>query len=228
MTLQFKEEWYLAFDSNKFAATSLTLSKLPYFWRAGGSMTGVIFQVQEKDPLRLALPHDSNVPTVILAGEDSEGKMHAWLWALDPCLPDKGFTRPELIGWAKIVSGAVVGAFAGPAIIMWGVGALGFGAGGIAAGSIGAGMMSAEAIAGGGMIAAGGTVATLQSIGAAGLSAVGTSVAAGAGAATVGAVVGTTSAPRSTAGKNGQNTTGANPDVDRRLANRPFAGWRDW
>lgn len=224
MTLQFKEEWYLAFDSNKFAATSLTLSKLPYFWRACGSMTGVIFQVQENDPLRLALPHDSNVPTVIIASDESEGKRPVWLWALDPCLPDKGFTRPQLIGWAKMVGGAVVGAFAGPAIIMWGVGALGFGAGGIAAGSIGAGMMSAEAIAGGGMIAAGGTVATLQSIGAVGLGFAGTSAAAGAGAAAAGAAVRASSAP----GTNGQNTTGANSAAERRIANRPFAGWRDW
>ena len=47
------------------------------------------------------------------------------------------------------------------------VGAMGFGSGGIAAGSMASGLMSAEAVASGGGVAAGGPVATLQSIGAA-------------------------------------------------------------
>jgi len=62
--------------------------------------------------------------------------------------------------------------------------AIGFGAGGVMGGSMAAGMMSAEAIAGGGAIAAGGTVATLQSLGAAGLGLAGTAAASSVGAAT--------------------------------------------
>jgi len=84
--------------------------------------------------------------------------------------------------------------------IMWGAGtvavvavtgpiglaAVGYTAGGITAGSYAAGMMSAAAIANGGGVAAGGTVAVLQAAGAAGISYV---VPAAAGAAVAGAKV---------------------------------------
>ena len=50
---------------------------------------------------------------------------------------------------------------------------LGFGATGVVGGSIAAGIMSGEAIASGGGVLAGGITATLQSIGAGGLSAIG-------------------------------------------------------
>lgn len=77
----------------------------------------------------------------------------------------------------------VVGAAAAPALVVLGVGVIGFGASGVAAGSTAAAMMSAEAAASGGIIAAGGTVATLQSIGTAGsLGVVGTNLAMGIGA----------------------------------------------
>lgn len=58
------------------------------------------------------------------------------------------------------------------------VGALGFGAGGITGGSTAAWMMSTY----GGNVAPGSVVATLQSIGAAGMGSVATTVVAGAGA----------------------------------------------
>ncbi|XP_007443483.1 interferon alpha-inducible protein 27-like protein 2A, partial [Python bivittatus] len=67
------------------------------------------------------------------------------------------------------------------------VGVLGFGSAGILAGSIGAKMMSAAAIANGGGVAAGGVVATLQSIGAAGVPTA-VSAAATAGGAVLGAL----------------------------------------
>ncbi|XP_063168351.1 interferon alpha-inducible protein 27-like protein 2A, partial [Candoia aspera] len=67
------------------------------------------------------------------------------------------------------------------------VGVLGFSGAGILAGSIGAKMMSAAAIANGGGVAAGGLVATLQSIGAAGVPTA-VSAAAAAGGAVLGAV----------------------------------------
>ncbi len=65
---------------------------------------------------------------------------------------------------AGVAAGTVV-----HAAIMGVINTLGFTSAGIAAGSTAAGMMAAEAVATGGAIAAGGTVATLQSIGVIGL-----------------------------------------------------------
>ena len=71
---------------------------------------------------------------------------------------------------AAAATGAVAGAVAGGAtaapLVVAGVQAAGFGAGGIASGSTAAAIMSAEAISCGGSVVAGGTTATLQSIGA--------------------------------------------------------------
>ncbi|XP_078423124.1 uncharacterized protein LOC144695913 [Cetorhinus maximus] len=80
-------------------------------------------------------------------------------------------------GW--IAGGAVVAVVAAPAVVA----AAGFTGAGIAAGSLGAKMMSAAALVNGGGIAAGGVVATLQSIGAAGLSTAGTAAVGSVGAA---------------------------------------------
>ncbi|KAL6060594.1 hypothetical protein STEG23_019766 [Scotinomys teguina] len=77
--------------------------------------------------------------------------------------------------------GGAVAVAATPVVL----GAMGFTGTGIAAASIAAKMMSAAAIANGGGVAAGGLVATLQSVGAAGLS-TSTNVILG----TVGAAVG--------------------------------------
>ncbi|XP_040831631.1 interferon alpha-inducible protein 27-like protein 2A [Ochotona curzoniae] len=68
------------------------------------------------------------------------------------------------------------------------LGALGFTAGGIAASSIASSMMSAAAVANGGGVAAGSLVATLQSVGAAGLAA-STNAILGTAGAGVGALV---------------------------------------
>lgn len=92
-------------------------------------------------------------------------------------------------GVAGTAAGAIVAVVAAPIV----VGAIGFGAGGIVAGSFASWLMSTMALANGGAIAAGSLVATLQSIGAVGMSAgVAAGVAAtGAGVgATVGAGVG--------------------------------------
>ena len=83
-----------------------------------------------------------------------------------------------------------------------------------------AGMMSAEAIAAGGGVVTGGTVATLQSTGAIGLGAVYTSavVAAGAGVASFGMVL---------AGSNLVNA----PDgikSDDYAKHLPLCSWRMW
>ncbi|XP_058052330.1 interferon alpha-inducible protein 27-like protein 2A isoform X2 [Ahaetulla prasina] len=65
--------------------------------------------------------------------------------------------------------GAAIGLGVAAVGIPAAVGLVGFSGAGIVAGSIGAKMMSAAAIANGGGVAAGGVVATLQSVGAAGV-----------------------------------------------------------
>ncbi|XP_030074300.1 interferon alpha-inducible protein 27-like protein 2A isoform X3 [Microcaecilia unicolor] len=81
------------------------------------------------------------------------------------------------------IAGAVTAVVGTPVVI----GMVGFTSAGIAAGSLAAKMMSAAALANGGGVAAGGTVAVLQSIGAAGFS-----VAAKATLGTIGAGAGAT------------------------------------
>ncbi|XP_051892601.1 interferon alpha-inducible protein 27-like protein 2A isoform X2 [Pristis pectinata] len=82
------------------------------------------------------------------------------------------------IGW--IAGGAAVAVIGTPVI----VGLAGFTSTGITAGSIGAHLMSASAVLNGGGVASGGVVATLQSVGAAGFSTVGTTVLGTFGAVT--------------------------------------------
>ncbi|XP_063445452.1 interferon alpha-inducible protein 27-like protein 2B isoform X2 [Mytilus trossulus] len=78
--------------------------------------------------------------------------------------------KPLAIGTACLVGGAVLAPIAVPAAL----GAIGFTSGGVAGGSIAAAMMSSV-----GNVAAGSAIATMQSIGAAGLGAAGTAVGAG-------------------------------------------------
>ncbi len=96
-----------------------------------------------------------------------------------PEKPKSGYTTRHIV--AGLIGGAC--AVAAAPVVLTGVG---FTAGGIAAGSYAASMMSAAAVANGGAIAAGSTVAVLQSVGAAGLGTAGVAVVGGAGA-TVGA-----------------------------------------
>ena len=84
-----------------------------------------------------------------------------------------------------VAGGAVIGAPLAVAAVPAVVGALGFSAGGIVSGSVGAWMMSTC----GGATAATGVVATLQSVGAAGLGLGGTIVAGGVGASAGAAAV---------------------------------------
>ncbi|XP_067329807.1 interferon alpha-inducible protein 27-like protein 2A [Anolis sagrei] len=85
-----------------------------------------------------------------------------------------------VFGAVVAFGGAVVAA---PLVL----GAVGYTATGIAVGSLAAKMMSAAAIANGGGVAAGSTVAVLQSVGAAGLSTA-TTAAVTAGGAILGAL----------------------------------------
>jgi hypothetical protein len=209
VSVQFQDDWYLAMDINPHASASITLSKRPYFWRARGPRAGVIFLADDQEDVPLALPC---------------GTQHAWVWSLVPCMPDKGLNWDKVNQLSIYGATAMVGMLVLPFTATAAVSALGFGASGIVAGSTAAGMMAAEATAAGGMIATGGTVATLQSIGAVGLGWVGTSVTVGAGAAMG---VGATAA---VAGGEGEDTTNgtATENNDPRHPNRPFAGWKDW
>eukprot|EP00404_Azadinium_spinosum_P061272 CAMPEP_0180702368 /NCGR_PEP_ID=MMETSP1038_2-20121128/6083_1 /TAXON_ID=632150 /ORGANISM="Azadinium spinosum, Strain 3D9" /LENGTH=273 /DNA_ID=CAMNT_0022734125 /DNA_START=422 /DNA_END=1240 /DNA_ORIENTATION=- len=112
--------------------------------------------------------------------------------AVDSTVAPQGATSVLIRSGTSLGVAAGVGvivAVAAPLVVTGVVGALGFEVGGVVAGSAAASMMSAEAVASGGAVAAGGLVATLQSIGAAGLGVGGTVAAAGTGA-TVGSAVG--------------------------------------
>ncbi|XP_074516834.1 interferon alpha-inducible protein 27-like protein 1 isoform X3 [Sebastes fasciatus] len=91
----------------------------------------------------------------------------------------------EPVTWAAVGGGAVAGVIGAPFVL----GAIGFTSAGIAASSIAAGMMSSAAVANGGAVAAGSTVAVLQALGAGGLTAAATAAAAGAGAGVGGTVL---------------------------------------
>ncbi|XP_059770901.1 interferon alpha-inducible protein 27-like protein 2 isoform X8 [Balaenoptera ricei] len=94
-------------------------------------------------------------------------------------------SRPTAKAAAAVVGGALaVGAV--PTVL----GAMGFTGAGIAASSLAAKMMSAAAIANGGGVAAGGLVATFQSVGSAGLSLSSRVLLGSAGFALVSLVVG--------------------------------------
>nr|XP_014687549.2 LOW QUALITY PROTEIN: interferon alpha-inducible protein 27-like protein 2 [Equus asinus] len=87
----------------------------------------------------------------------------------DPTDPPKDKGR-KFSTAAKVAAGAVIGGVVAVAAVPVVLGAMGFTGAGIVASSIAAKMMSAAAIANGGGVAAGSLVATLQSVGAAGLS----------------------------------------------------------
>ncbi|CAL8294684.1 unnamed protein product [Arctogadus glacialis] len=86
-----------------------------------------------------------------------------------------------------LLTAAIVGTLgAGGAVVAapFILGAVGFTAAGITVGSYAAGMMTGTALANGGAVAAGTTVAVLQGVGAAGLGAAATAVTAIVGGAT--------------------------------------------
>jgi len=170
-------------------------------------------------------------------------------WILEPCLP--GTLRGSRV-WNMVGIGAVTlaAAFVAPMAVTGVIGALGFGAEGIMAGSVAAGMMSAEAAASGGAIAAGGTVATLQSIGAAGLGVAGTTASMSGGALVGGGIAAETSKVVSkdkdskhddddngntlvgmtaATARDGTDEDKGDDDNDTFISNtRSFAAWKDW
>ncbi|XP_073923337.1 interferon alpha-inducible protein 27-like protein 2 isoform X1 [Castor canadensis] len=91
------------------------------------------------------------------------------------------------------------------------LGAVGFTGAGIAASSIAAKMMSAAAIANGGGVAAGSLVATLQSVGAAGLS-TSSNILLGSIGSAFGAWLGYSSSSDGTNAENDQSSSGENQE----------------
>lgn len=138
-------------------------------------------------------------------------------WNLEAILPTS--LSEEQI-WRRVGIGAatVLAAVAAPFTVLGVVSAMGFGSGGIVAGSMAAWMMSAETIASGGAIAAGGTVATLQSIGAVGLSASATALAASSGAVVTTVIASAT---------NGRQAH-ANANAEALTDELPLCSWRQW
>jgi hypothetical protein len=152
-----------------------------------------------------------------------------WEWDLRPKMP-RTISGPQLGAMVGAGVGAVALTVAAPFAFTWGVAAIGFGAEGISAGTMAAGMMSWEAITSGGGVAAGGLVATLQSIGAAGLGVAGTSAAMGGGA-----LVGTAGLKITAAvvgGKDGKAEASAQEpeelEFDDEISRLPLAAWRSW
>ncbi|KAM6045182.1 uncharacterized protein VSU04_013379 isoform 1-T1 [Chlamydotis macqueenii] len=107
-------------------------------------------------------------------------------FAVPPWVSSRGPGRTDFLSSAI---GATVGVGVALVGIPAGICALGFTGAGIAAGSVAAKMMSAAAIANNGAVAAGSTVAVLQSIGAAGLS-LGAKVGLTSAMGSLGAVIG--------------------------------------
>jgi hypothetical protein len=113
-------------------------------------------------------------------------------------------------------------------LLVGGLTGLGFGAEGNVAGSTAAAMMSAEAAVAGGGIAAGGMVAMLQSIGAAGLGFSGTTMAVGGGALAGGLVGGSTASALVRDNENRSQATLQQEEDSVNDACRPLASWRFW
>lgn len=147
------------------------------------------------------------------------------MWKLEPYLPNS-LSSQQVWKRGAIVAAGVASAIVAPWAVTSAICMLGFGAEGIAAGSVAAGMMSAEAIASGGGVMAGGTVATLQSIGVLGLGTGATLAVGGTGAALgTGVVAAVASRNNGTASDQAGGTAS---DAEHAGAVLPLALWRDW
>lgn len=150
--------------------------------------------------------------------KDGSGRLS---WSIVPYMPPT-ITKRQMVGYAKCGTVVLASIIAMPSAVMGAIGAMGYTSTGISSGSIAAWMMSAEAIASGGGVLAGGTVATLQSIGAAGLGIGGTIASMCAGGVVGVVAIGLpTLAPKNcnSTKEGGKQVTGLN---------RPFCNWRAW
>eukprot|EP00549_Striatella_unipunctata_P012758 CAMPEP_0118725372 /NCGR_PEP_ID=MMETSP0800-20121206/33104_1 /TAXON_ID=210618 ORGANISM="Striatella unipunctata, Strain CCMP2910" /NCGR_SAMPLE_ID=MMETSP0800 /ASSEMBLY_ACC=CAM_ASM_000638 /LENGTH=207 /DNA_ID=CAMNT_0006634065 /DNA_START=136 /DNA_END=759 /DNA_ORIENTATION=- len=185
-----------------------------------GSENGFFIQSVEHKGMCLACSNGGYVDTT----EDSAD----WeTWRLEPIMPETIHAH-QIWNWVGLGVGTAALAVIAPFGVMGVIGAMGFGAEGIVAGSVAAGMMSAEAVAVGGGVAAGGLVATLQSVGAAGLGVAGVAAAAGTGAG-VGLAAGVSVVSKGAVGTlhrsddEGQNKTTLEPEN-----HLPLCSWRQW
>ena len=191
-------------------------------WRLEPAPNGSVLLISSHHEMKLVCNKDGHLSTILAGGDDLDVS-----WQLVPHMPES--TSGSQIRTRVVVGAATAAcAVAMPFAVMAVIGAIGFTSTGIAGGSAAAAMMSAEAIAAGGGVVAGGTVATLQSIGAAGLGLVGTSAAVGSGA-----VVGGSISAAVAAGSGAFSpSSGAAPqetDSDELMTpNRSFCAWRSW
>ncbi len=193
----------------------LIVSETQQHWTICSSQYGGVFIQSLETGGRLSCDENGHAYTT----ENSEG----WeTYCLEPIMPAT-INKKQIWSWVGIGATSIVLAVATPFAVMGAIGAIGFGAEGIAAGSMAAGMMSAEAIASGGAVITGGTVATLQSIGAVGLGAGLGSAAAAAGAAVGGlSSLGVVLASKGLA--NGQEGV----KLSEYANHLPLCSWRMW
>jgi hypothetical protein len=194
----------------------------PEKWSIGESPHGGIFITSPASERQISCDRDGNLSTTQDICEKSES------WFLEPCMPSSK-SKGQLTVLGATCAAALALSVAAPFVVMGGVAGLGFGAEGIVAGSTAAAMMSAEATVAGGGILAGGTVATLQSIGAAGLGFAGTTMAVSGGALTGGLIGGSTASALVRDNENRPQATLQQEEEDSvNDVCRPLASWRFW
>lgn len=180
----------------------LFVSESRQHWTISSSPHGGVFIQSVDHGVRLSCDDKGHLNTTKSSG--------GWeTWRLEPIMPGT-INGKQLVG---IGVTTVTIAFAMPFAVVGVVGAMGFGAEGIAANSIAAWMMST-----------GGSVATLQSVGAAGLSAAGASAAATTGAA-VGGLASLRVVTASKGLDNGQDGIKLEEPAEKHL---PLCSWRMW
>ena len=195
---------------------SLVVGESPHYWTFCTSTHGGVFIQSVEYSGKLSCDKDGRLYTT------SEDSGCCESWTLEPIMP--ATINGKQI-WSLVGTGVatITLAIAAPFAVMGAVGVMGFGVEGIVAGSTAAGMMSTSAIASGGGVVVGGTVATLQSIGAAGLSAAGASAAVGAGA-----VAGGMASLGVVAVTNGLATNEGEIKLNETKRHLPLCSWRLW
>ena len=196
---------------------SLVVSGSSHHWIIFSSSCGGVFIQSVEYGGKLSCAKDGRLSTT------SEDSGCCEVWPLEPIMPVT--INGKQIGCLVSVGVTTITlAIAVPFLVMGAIRARVFGVVGIVAGSAAAGMMSISAIASGGGVVVGGTVATLQSIGAVGLSAAGASAAVGAGT-----VVGGVASLGVVTVTNGLDTNQEEIKLDEpKQQYLPLCSWRLW
>lgn len=202
-----------------FSSGAVATSKDAHFWDTEESARGGVHFSSREHGRALCLDKNDDICTVV--GLCQSGASETWI--MEASMP-RALSQSQIF----VMAGIGLGAIAAPFAVVGAVGALGFTASGISAGSLAASMMSAEAIAAGGGVAVAGTVATLQSVGAAGLGLAGTAAAAAGGGVLAGTVAGATGALEN---KGSSSVAALKEDGGAVLLpcrHRPLCAWRSW